>query len=89
MESHLGRRLGFRLAKSATPPKPDNKIHCRLGPISRAYLRDLVSLGIYGTGEQTVVRRLVEKGIAEAVEKGLIPKKFIADLGLTGDDEGD
>jgi hypothetical protein len=55
--------------------------------MSRAYLRELAKLGIYGTGEQAVVRRLVEKGIAEAVEKGLIPKKSADDLGLSGDDD--
>lgn len=81
MASHLGYRLGYLLASSP------QKIQCRLGPMSRAYLRELAKLGIYGTGEQAVVRRLVEKGIAEAVEKGLIPKKSADDLGLSGDDD--
>lgn len=55
--------------------------------MSRAYLHDLVNLGIYGTGEQAVVRRLIENGIAEALEKGLIGKKSRQDFGLSDDAE--
>ena len=78
--------MRYCLAKAA---KPEDKIQCRLSPMSRAYLRDLMNLWIYGTGEQAVVRRLVEKGLAEAVEKGLIGKKSRRDFGLSDEDEAD
>ena len=68
---------------------PLPRIKLRLTPISRAYLRDLAKLGIYGTGEQAVARRLVENGLAEAVEKGLITKKSTDEPGLTAYEEGD
>lgn len=68
---------------------PLPRIKLRLSSISRAYLRDLARLGIYGTGEQAVARRLVENGLADAVEKGLIAKKSADDPGFSGNDEDD
>jgi hypothetical protein len=81
MVSQTGYRLGYRVAQ---PPK----IQFLLSPMGRAYLREIVKLGIYGTGEQAVARRLVERAIAEAVEKGLIQPKSKDDF-AEGETEAD
>jgi hypothetical protein len=60
--------------------KDPSKVDCRLSPISRAYLRELAKVGVYGRGESAVMRRLVEDGIRNALEKGIIEKKSTDDF---------
>jgi hypothetical protein len=60
--------------------KEKDKVECRLAPINRAYLRELAKLGAYGRGESGVMRRFIEDGIREALEKGIIEKKSIEDF---------
>jgi predicted DNA-binding protein len=45
------------------------KTPVRLSPIIRAYLDDLAKIGAYGKGRSGVMRRFIENGIKEAIEK--------------------
>jgi hypothetical protein len=56
------------------------KAQCRLDPIIRAYLRDLSKVGAYGRGESGVMRRLIENGVREALERGIISKRSTDDF---------
>jgi hypothetical protein len=71
----------------ATSPKAQ----CRLEPITHAYLEDLARLGAYGKGRSGVMRRFIENGIKEALEKQVIQKRSIEEFGgsISDDDEGD
>ena len=44
-------------------------------PAMRRYLKQLVSLGIYGKTPTTVARRLVDEGVRLALKEGLIQKE--------------
>ena len=48
------------------------KTSVRLTPIIRAYLDDLAKLGAYGKGRAGVMRRFIENGIKDAIEKKVI-----------------
>jgi hypothetical protein len=48
------------------------KTPVRLSPIIRAYLDDLAKIGAYGKGRPGVMRRFIENGIKEAIEKKVI-----------------
>ena len=61
------------------------KAECRLEPINIAYLNDLAKLGAYGKGRSGVMKRFIENGIAAAIEKGVIAKRSIDELGLCRD----
>jgi hypothetical protein len=67
----------------------NRKAECRLSEINHAYLKDLAKLGAYGDGVSGVIRRFIENGIQEALEKRVIEPKNVADFGgssLEGDD---
>ena len=59
----------------------------RLRPIIVAYLKDLGNLGAYGKGKAGVMRRFIENGIADALEKRVISPKNAADFGESAEDE--
>jgi hypothetical protein len=61
----------------------------RLRPIIAAYLRDLAAIGPYGKGKAGVMRRFIENGIAQAIERGLIEKRSAADFGELPEDDDD
>ena len=67
----------------------NKKAYARVRPIIHEYLMDLAKLGPYGKGKSGVVRRLIETGIAAALESGVIPKRHVADFGepITEDDD--
>jgi hypothetical protein len=66
------------------------KASCRLAAINHAYLVDLAKLGPYGTGKASVMRRFIEAGIKEALEKQVIGKRDIAEFGdVLEDDDAD
>ena len=62
--------------KSNSSPKTD----FRLTPILRAYLDDLSKLGVYGKNRSEVVRRFVENGIKDAIEKGVIAPRNVSEF---------
>ena len=62
------------------------KVDPRLPPIMHAYLDDLAALGAYGKGKRGVARTFIERGIQEAIEKGVIKKRDVADF-KNGDSE--
>ena len=67
----------------------NRKAECRLSEINHAYLKDLAKLGAYGDGVSGVIRRFIENGIQEALEKRVIEPKNVADFGgssFEGDD---
>jgi hypothetical protein len=61
----------------------------RLRPIIAAYLKDLAAIGAYGKGRAGVMRRFIENGIAQAIERGLIEKRNAADFGELPEDDDD
>jgi len=63
------------------------KAECRLEPIDIAYLNDLARIGGYGKGRAGVIKRFIQNGIVEAIEKGVIAKRSIEDFGASVDDE--
>lgn len=69
----------------ATSPKA----YCRLEPINHAYLEDLARLGAYGKGKSGVIRRFIENGIKEALEKNVIEKRRVEDFGSSATDDED
>lgn len=67
----------------------NRKAECRLSEINHAYLKDLAKLGAYGDGISGVMRRLIENGIQDALEKRVIEPRNVADFGdssLEGED---
>jgi hypothetical protein len=54
------------------------KTPVRLPPIIRAYLDDLAKLGAYGKGRSGVMRRFIEDGIKEAIEKKVIAPRDVS-----------
>lgn len=74
--------MGDKLAQSP-------KAAVRLEPIMHAYLEDLAKLGSYGKGKSGVIRRFVENGITEALEKQVISKRSVEDFGGTPADDDD
>ena len=75
LASHLSPHLPRQMGGDYTLLAMAKKLECRLAPINRAYLRDLAKIGSYGRGEAGVMRRLVENGICDAIEKGVILKR--------------
>lgn len=70
----------------ATNPKAE----CRLSLINHAYLSDLAKLGPYGKGKSGVVRRFIENGIRDALEKRVITPRDISDFGgVEEEDDGE
>ena len=57
------------------------KAECRLEPIDIAYLNDLAKIGGYGKGRAGVIKRFIQNGIVEAIEKGVIPKRSVEEFG--------
>lgn len=62
-------------------------VFLRLRPVVLAYLDELDRIGSYGKGRAGIVRRFVENGIAQALERKVLDKKNASDLGETADDE--
>jgi hypothetical protein len=53
-----------------------------------AYLDELGRIGPYGKGRAGVIRRFVENGVPQAIERDVIEKRDAADFGEDlGDDE--
>lgn len=65
------------------------KAQCRLEPINHAYLEDLAKVGAYGKGKSGVMRRLIENGIAAALEAGVIATRRVEDFGGSVSEEDD
>lgn len=65
------------------------KTDLRLAPIIRAYLEDLAKLGAYGKGRSGVMRRFIENGIKDAIEKGVIAPRDVADFDDGEDEKAD
>lgn len=68
------------------------KTSVRLTPIMRAYLDDLAKIGAYGKGRSGVMRRFIENGIKEAIEKKVIAPRDVSEFGEdakseSGDDD--
>jgi hypothetical protein len=63
------------------------KAECRLEPIDIAYLNDLAKLGGYGKGRAGVIKRFIQNGIVEALEKGVIAKRSVDDFLNVGPEE--
>jgi hypothetical protein len=57
------------------------KTSVRLRPIIRAYLGDLAKVGAYGRGRSGVMRRFIEQGIADALEKKIISVRDASEFG--------
>ena len=67
----------------ANPP-----VTIRLRPVMIAYLDDLGRIGPYGKGRAGVIRRFVENGVKQALERHAIDKRDGSDFGETfGEDE--
>jgi hypothetical protein len=62
------------------------KTDLRLASIIRAYLDDLAKLGAYGKGRAGVMRRFIENGIKDAIEKGVIAPRDVSEFD-GGDEE--
>jgi predicted DNA-binding protein len=56
------------------------KTSVRLTAIVQAYLDDLAKLGAYGKGRSGVVRRFIENGIKEAIEKKVIAPRDVSEF---------
>jgi hypothetical protein len=65
------------------------KTSVRLTPIIRAYLDDLAKLGAYGKGRAGVMRRFIENGIKDAIEKKVIAPRDISEFGDEADESED
>jgi hypothetical protein len=65
------------------------KVQCRLDPINVAYLDDLVKIGAYGKDSAAVMRRFIENGILEALEKKMIDKRNADDFRAAASEEED
>ncbi len=65
----------------------NQKAECRLDPIMHAYLDDLVQIGAYGKDKTNVVRRLIERGIQDLLEKKIISPRNAADLPASQEEE--
>jgi hypothetical protein len=65
------------------------KAECRLSEINHAYLNDLAKLGAYGAGKAGVIRRFIENGIQEALERKVIAPRDVADFGGASEDGDD
>ncbi len=63
----------------------NQKAECRLSEINHAYLNDLARLGAYGKGKAEVMRRFIENGIREALEKKVIAPRDISEFGEEGE----
>jgi predicted DNA-binding protein len=59
----------------------------RLSPIIQAYLDDLAKLGAYGRGRAGVMRRFIENGIKDAIEKKVIAPPEFGEIDDGGDDD--
>ena len=71
-------------------PKPKSpKTDIRLTPILRAYLDDLAKLGVYGKDRSGVMRRFIENGIKDAIEKGVIAPRDISEFESAESSEGE
>ena len=64
------------------------KTSVRLPPIIRTYLDDLAKIGAYGKGRSGVMRRFIENGIKDAIEKKVIAPRDVAEFGES-DESGD
>lgn len=56
------------------------KTSVRLAPIIQAYLDDLARIGAYGKGRSGVIRRFIENGIKEAIEKQVIAPRNVSEF---------
>lgn len=65
------------------------KTSIRLRPVIRAYLGDLAKLGAYGRGRSGVMRRFIEQGIADALEKKMIEARDVSEFGEDIDSENE
>lgn len=65
------------------------KAQVRLSPIMQAYLDDLAKLGAYGKGRSGVMRRFIENGVKEALEKKMIEPRDVGDFASFSAEEGD
>lgn len=66
------------------------KTTVRLTPILVAYLDDLAKLGAYGRGRAGVMRRFIENGIRDAIEKKVITPRDVSQFGddvIEGEEE--
>lgn len=50
----------------------DDKVQPRLSPIMHKYLDDLSRVGPYGDTPTEAAKRLIELGVMDAIDKGLI-----------------
>ena len=64
----------------------NKKAEVRLPPIIHAYIDDLAKLGAYGKGKSGVMRRFIENGVREALERNVIQPRDATDF---EDDEDD
>jgi predicted DNA-binding protein len=64
------------------------KTSVRLPPIVQAYLDDLAKLGAYGKGRSGVMRRFIENGVKDAIEKKVIAPRDVSEFD-DGAGEGD
>ena len=77
--------------KPSKASKASEPILVRVRPIVGAYLDELDRIGGYGKGRAGVIRRFVENGIADALQRGGLDKKSATDFGETAgetEDEG-
>jgi hypothetical protein len=65
------------------------KTSIRLRSVIRAYLGDLAKLGAYGRGRSGVMRRFIEQGIADALEKKIISTRDASEFGEDVESESD
>jgi len=61
----------------------------RLRSIVHAYLGDLAKLGAYGRGRSGVMRRFIEQGIADALEKKVISARDVSEFGEEEESESE
>lgn len=65
------------------------KADLRLAPIIRAYLDDLAKLGAYGKGRAGVMRRFIENGIKDTIEKGVIAPRDVSEFDVGDEESGE
>lgn len=61
----------------------------RLRPIDVAHIDELANIGGYGKGRAGVMRRFIENGIAQAIERGVLTRKTATQFGEAPASEDD
>jgi hypothetical protein len=78
-----------QIAVLSRPMASTPQTSIRLTPIMIAYLDDLARLGAYGKGRAGVMRRFIENGVKETIEKKVTAPRDISEFGEEDDGNAD